>query len=50
MDSGVNSPRKVSQHKDMECNERIGAMNGREIATAFNHSGAKISGKALPEI
>jgi hypothetical protein len=50
MDSGVNRPRKVSQHKDMECTERIVAMNGKEIATAFNHSGARTSGKALPDI
>jgi hypothetical protein len=50
MDSGVNIPREVSQHKDLEYNERIGVMNEKEIGTALNHSGTRISGKQFPDI
>jgi hypothetical protein len=50
MESGAKFHGEVSQHKDLEYSERIGVMNEKEIGTAFNHSGTRISGKPLPDI
>jgi hypothetical protein len=50
MDSGVNVPREVSQHKDLEYNETIGAMNEKEIETVLGDSGPRGSGQRLPDI
>jgi hypothetical protein len=48
MDSRVNAPRDVSQHKDLEYNETTSVMNEEEIGTGFNHSGTRISGNGCP--
>jgi hypothetical protein len=50
MDSGVPVPREVSPHRDLEYNERIGAMNEKEIGTTFKYSNTRISGEPLPDI
>jgi hypothetical protein len=50
MDSGAKFPGEVSQHKDLEYNERIGVINEKAIETAFNHSGKELWGKPLPDI
>jgi hypothetical protein len=50
MDSAVPVPREVSQHEDLDYKEIINAMNEKEIGTAFDHSGMRISGKPLPDI
>jgi hypothetical protein len=50
MDSGIDVPREVPQHNNLGYNETIGVMNEKEIGTAVNHSGTRISGKRLLEI
>jgi hypothetical protein len=50
MDSGVPVSREVSQHEDLEHKETISTVNEKEIGTAFDHSGMRISGKPLPDI
>jgi hypothetical protein len=50
MDLGAPVSREVSQHEDLEDKETISSINEKEIGTAFDHSGMRISGKPFPDI